>query len=137
MSGMGDQESFHYLLEATDTVSSPKGWIAQGGVVVQIPIADAQKWVLTNQIGIECEQAIDNQTSLRILIEKDLACRDGTEEQNVDTFPNPVAVNAERKLVGGMQSVQSKISASGPSLLAVGLCLSGSNGKGSASESRQ
>ncbi len=91
MCGTGDQESFHYLLEATDAVSSPKGWIAPGGVVVQVPMADALKWVLTDKIGIEGEQAIDNQTSLRILIEKDFACLDGTDEQNVDTFPNPVA----------------------------------------------
>jgi hypothetical protein len=91
MCGTGDQESFHYLLEATDTVSSPKGWIAPAGVVVQVPKADALNWVLTDKIGIEGEQAIDHQASLRILIEKDFACLDGTDEQNADTFPNPVA----------------------------------------------
>lgn len=91
MSGTGDRESFHYLLEATDAVSSPKGWIAPGGIVVQIPLADALNWVLTDKISIAGEQAIDNQTGLRILIEKDFACLDGTDEQNVDTFPNPVA----------------------------------------------
>jgi hypothetical protein len=89
--GTGDQESFHYLLEATNAVSSPKGWIAPSGVVVQVPLADALNWVLTDKIGIEGEQAVDNQTSLRILIEKDFACLDGTDEQNADTFPNPVA----------------------------------------------
>ncbi len=91
MCGTGHKESFHYLLEAIDAVSSPKGWIAPGGVVVQVPMADALKWVLTDKIGIEGEQAIDNQTSLVILIEKDFACLDGTEEQNADTLPNPVA----------------------------------------------
>jgi hypothetical protein len=91
ISGTGDQESFHYLLEAIDGVSAPKGWIAPNRVVVQVPIADALKWALTNQIGIEAEQAVDNKTSLRILIEKDFACIDGTEEQNADTFANPLA----------------------------------------------
>jgi hypothetical protein len=91
MSGIGDQQSFHYLLEANDSVSAPKGSIAPNGVVVQVPIAAALKWALTNQIGIECEQAVDNKTSLRILIEKDFACIDGTEEQNADTFANPLA----------------------------------------------
>jgi hypothetical protein len=90
MCGTSYQESFHYLLEATDAVSSPKGWIAPGGVIVQVPLADALNWASTDKIGIEGEQAIDNQTRLRILIEKDLACLDGTEEQNADTFPNPV-----------------------------------------------
>lgn len=91
MSGPGDQESFYYLLEATDAVSSPKGSITPGGVVVQVPIAHALEWALTDQVGIEDEQAIDDQNSLRILVEKDFACPDGTEEHNADTFPNPLA----------------------------------------------
>jgi hypothetical protein len=90
LSGTGDQESFHYLLETNDAVSAPKGAISPGGVVVQVPTADALKWALTNQIGIEGEQAIDSKTSLRILVEKDFACLDGSEEQNADTFPNPL-----------------------------------------------
>jgi hypothetical protein len=90
LSGTADQESFHYLLETNDAVSAPKGAISPGGVVVQVPTADALKWALTNQIGIEGEQAIDSKTSLRILVEKDFACLDGSEEQNADTFPNPL-----------------------------------------------
>jgi hypothetical protein len=91
MSGTSDRESFYYLLEANDAVSAPKGCIASNGVVVQVPTAHALKWALTSQIGIEAEQAVDNKTSLRILIEKDFACLDGTEEQNADTFANPLA----------------------------------------------
>ena len=91
ISGTGDQESFHYLLEAIDGIPSPKGWIAPTGVVVQVPIADALKWASTSQISIESEQAVDSKTSLRILVEKDFACLDGSEEQNADTFANPLA----------------------------------------------
>ena len=91
ISGTGDQESFHYLLEAIDGISAPKGWIAPTGVIVQVPIADALKWASTSQISIEGEQAVDSKTSLRILVEKDFACLDGSEEQNADTFANPLA----------------------------------------------
>jgi hypothetical protein len=91
VSGTDDQESFRYLLETNDAVSAPKGSIAPGSVIVQVPTADALKWALTNQIGIEGEQTIDGNTSLRILVEKDFACLDGSEEQNADTFPNPLA----------------------------------------------
>lgn len=90
VSGAGHQESFHYLLEANDAVSAPKGSIAPGSVVVQIPTADALRWALTSQTGIEGEQIIDSKISLRILVEKDFACLDGSEEQNADTFPNPL-----------------------------------------------
>jgi hypothetical protein len=91
VSGTDDQESFRYLLETNDAVSAPKGSIAPGSVIVQVPTADALKWALTNQIGIEGEQTIDSNTRLRILVEKDFACLDGSEEQNADTFPNPLA----------------------------------------------
>jgi hypothetical protein len=91
VSGTDDQECFRYLLETNESVSAPKGSIAPGSVIVQVPTADALKWALTNQIGIEGEQSIDSNTSLRILVEKDFACLDGSEEQNADTFPNPLA----------------------------------------------
>ena len=90
-SGTGDQESFHYRLEAIDGVSGPKGRIAPTGVIVQVSIADALKWALSDQIGIEGEQVVDNKPSLRILIEKDFACIDGTEQENADIFSNPLA----------------------------------------------
>ena len=91
VSGTGDQESFHYLLETNGAVSAPKGSIAPGSVVVQVPTADALRWALTNQIGMEGEQTIDSGTSLRILVEKDFACIDGFARQNADTFHNPSA----------------------------------------------
>jgi hypothetical protein len=91
ISGSGDDERFHYVLEATDAVSSPQGTVTRSGIVVRVPIADVVTWASTDQIGIEGEQSVNNQASLRILIEKDFACLDGTEEQNADTFANPLA----------------------------------------------
>jgi hypothetical protein len=48
------------------------------------------KWASSDQVGIEGEQPVDDQTSLRILIEKDFACIDATDEQNAVTFPHPL-----------------------------------------------
>ncbi|MBV8214641.1 MAG: hypothetical protein JOZ08_15620 [Verrucomicrobia bacterium] len=90
-SGSDLAQVFSYVLEATDAVSSPTAAVSPGSVVVQVPPAEAVKWALTDQVGIEGEQATDNQVGLRISIEKDFACIDGTDEQNVDTFPNPLA----------------------------------------------
>ena len=93
ISGSGDDERFHYVLEATDAVSSPQGTVTRSGIVVRVPIADVATWASTDQIGIEGEQSVNNQANLRILIEKDFACLDGTEEQNADTFANPLAAS--------------------------------------------
>jgi hypothetical protein len=89
--GSREDGVFQYVLESTESVSSLKATVTPGGIIVQVPPEEATRWVFTDQISIEGQQPIDNQKSLRILIEKDFACLDGTEEQNADTFPNPLA----------------------------------------------
>lgn len=96
ISGNGDEGTFSYVLESVDSVSSPIATLKPRAMIVQVPPDAVMRWASTDQIGIEDEQLVDNQTSLRILIEKDFACIDGTDEDNTDTFPNPLA--EERKL---------------------------------------
>ena len=96
ISGNGDEGTFSYVLESVDSVSSPRATLEPRAISVQVSPDAVMRWVSTDQIGIEGEQPVDNQTSLRILIEKDFACIDGTDEENTDTFPNPLA--EERKL---------------------------------------
>ena len=94
--GTSGDEIFRYILESTGAVSTTRALLTPRAVIVQVPPDTVMRWVSTDQIGIEGEQAVDNQTSLRILIEKDFACIDGNDEQNADTFPNPII--EERKL---------------------------------------
>ena len=96
ISGNGDEGTFSYVLESVEAVSSPRATLKPRAIIVQVPPDSVMRWASTDQIGIEGEQPVDNQTSLRILIEKDFACIDGTDEENTDTFPNPLA--EERKL---------------------------------------
>ena len=90
ISGIGDDETFRYVLESTGAVSTPRAVLKPRAVMVQVPPDAVMKWASTDQIGIESEQPVVHQASLRILIEKDFACIDGTDEQNADTFPNPL-----------------------------------------------
>ena len=91
ISGSGDDETFRYVLESADSVSSPSASLKPCSIIVQVPPEAVMRWASGDQIGIESEQLVDHQASLRILIEKDFACIDGTDEQNADTFPNPLA----------------------------------------------
>ena len=84
-------DSLLYVLEATDLISSPRAGFTAGGVLVQVPLEMGLRWASGNEIGIEGEQPAGEQTRLRVLVEKDFACLDGTKEQNFDTFPNPLA----------------------------------------------
>ena len=89
--GTGDDETFHYILDSTGAVSTPRAVLTPRAVIVQVPPNAVARWASTDEIGIESEQPVDRETSLRILIEKDFACVEGTDEQNADTFPNPLA----------------------------------------------
>jgi hypothetical protein len=91
ISGSGDDKTFRYLLESADSVSSPSATLTPNSIIVQVPPEAVMRWASSDQIGIESEQVVDHHTSLRILIEKDFACIDATDEQNADTFPNPLA----------------------------------------------
>jgi len=89
--GDGEGDTLHYALESTDEVSSPRAEFKGGCILVQVPTEMALDWASDDEIGIEADQPAGEQTQLRILIEKDFACVDGSEEQNFDTFPNPLA----------------------------------------------
>jgi hypothetical protein len=89
--GSGDDAMFDYVLESTAAVSLPRAAVTARGIAVQVPSDEVMKWASTDQVGIEGRQQVDNETSLQILIEKDFACIDGTDEENADTFPNPLA----------------------------------------------
>jgi hypothetical protein len=45
----------------------------------------------TDQVGIAEDISLGSLGSLALLIEKDFACLDRSEEDNQDTFPNPNA----------------------------------------------
>jgi hypothetical protein len=89
--GEGEGETLHYALEATDAIHSPRAELNGGSILVRVPLAMAEQWAANDEIAIEGDQAAGGETRLHILIEKDFACIDGTDEQNVDTFPNPLA----------------------------------------------
>jgi hypothetical protein len=89
--GTGSDEIFRYILESTGAVSTTRAVLAPRTVIVQVPLEAVMRWASSDQIGIEGEQPVAHQANLRILIEKDFACIDGTDEGNADTFPNPLA----------------------------------------------
>jgi hypothetical protein len=60
-------------------------------VAVLIPAEQANAWGATDQVGIAEDISLGSFGSLALLIEKDFACLDRSEEDNEDTFPNPNA----------------------------------------------
>ncbi len=89
--GSANGGSFHYVLEASHAVSSTRAVMKDNGILVQVPANTVSQWAASNDVGIEASQEAEKDDTLQVLIEKDFACLNGSDEQNADTFPNPLA----------------------------------------------
>jgi len=84
-------QTLHYRLQISQVASGLTAIFAAGEIDVAVPVAMAQRWASSEEVGMEASQAAGENPSLQILIEKDFACLNGDDAQNVDTFPNPLA----------------------------------------------
>jgi hypothetical protein len=82
---------FTYALQQKPFVSTPTVEYAENTVVVLLPADRAKTWCVTDQVGIAENISLGDLESLALLIEKDFACLDGSDEDNQDTFANPNA----------------------------------------------
>jgi hypothetical protein len=80
-----------YAVEQEMSVITPTVRYTAGAVTVLIPADQATTWCLTDQIGIVTSISLGTMGSLDLLIEKDFACLDRSDEDDQDTFANPHA----------------------------------------------
>jgi hypothetical protein len=88
---IGDGGTFQYVLEPSRMVEVLQVRFNAGCLLVQIPAETVRRWAEGNDVGIEATLDTDGDHSLHVLIEKDFACLHGPSEDNVDTFPHPLA----------------------------------------------
>jgi hypothetical protein len=82
---------FTYALQQDPSVSIPTVQYTENRVAILMPVEQTNAWGVTDQVGIAEDIGLGNLGSLALLIEKDFACLDGSEENNQDTFANPNA----------------------------------------------
>ena len=87
----GHDQALRYRLEISFDAKVLQATFRAGEIFVEVPTEMASHWASSDEVGIEAIQPAGEQAGLHILIEKDFACLNGPEEQNVDTFPNPLA----------------------------------------------
>jgi hypothetical protein len=80
-----------YTLEREPLVTMLTVRYRAAEVTVLIPVDQALTWCLTDQVGIVENISLGFQGSLDLIVEKDFACLDLSDEDNQDTFPNPNA----------------------------------------------
>jgi hypothetical protein len=82
---------FTYALQQDRQIGRPTVQYTENRVAVLIPADQANVWGITEQVGIAEDISLGNLGSLALLIEKDFACLDRSEEDSDDAFPNPNA----------------------------------------------
>lgn len=83
-----------YRLELSERVPALTARLNGNEVVIEAPASAARAWAAdANQVSLDATQpaGADAEHGLAILVEKDFACLDGSDAQNLDTFPNPLA----------------------------------------------
>src|SRR3954451_24156047 len=63
-------------------------------VTVFIPKEQAKQWTSTDSVGFEAEVDTGKGKIITVLVEKDFMCMDGREEDNVGSYPNPLAATS-------------------------------------------
>jgi hypothetical protein len=78
-----------FVLQQEPSLNRPTVQYTENRVAILIPSNQANAWGTTDQVGIAEDIGLGRLGSLALLIEKDFACLDRSEEDNEDTFPNP------------------------------------------------
>jgi len=85
--------SLTYSLVRNDSLGAVAVSSTGNEVAVSLPAATADAWASTDQVGISAEVNLGILGKLSVLVEKDFACLDRRDEDNADTFPNPLVAH--------------------------------------------
>ena len=79
-----------YTINVSKDITEIMAEFHVGEILIKIPENKAEQWVNTNTVGLEREQIVEGEKTLKILIEKDFVCVDRPLDQdNLDAFPHP------------------------------------------------
>jgi hypothetical protein len=80
-----------YALEVNEKIEGVTLRCATPEITVLIPFNKAAVWNRSDQVGIYATADLGRRGLLELVLEKDFACLDRSDEDNLDTFPNPLA----------------------------------------------
>jgi hypothetical protein len=89
--GSTDDDLFVYTLESSAKAFAIQATLQKNRILIEVPAQTAARWATGDEVGLEAMLSVGGGRELQVLIEKDFACLNGTDEQNRDTFPNPLA----------------------------------------------
>lgn len=78
-----------YSLILDDQVEEVSVDLVEDEIIARLPKEQAVRWATTDLVGLGGDLDIDASMSLTLLVEKDFACLDKSDEENQDTYANP------------------------------------------------
>lgn len=82
-------QTFTYTLKISNEIKQISASFENSEVIVVIPFDAARDWTETNLVGLESEQSVDGNLTLKIKLEKDFVCLDRPlDKDNADAFPH-------------------------------------------------
>jgi hypothetical protein len=87
--GPGPEAKLTYALESTATNTATIVRYSPQELTVSISEDQARTWSEAGEVGIYTAVDIGGDRLLEVVIEKDFACLDRSDEDNTDTFVNP------------------------------------------------
>jgi hypothetical protein len=86
--GFGFTE-FLYAMQSLPALDNLSATYIGNKMTVFVPGKKGDEWTCTDLVGFSDEMEIGSGKKLLILIEKDFACIDHTDEDQSDNYPNP------------------------------------------------
>ena len=88
------EKEFGYLLEKA-TENRFLATFTDGTIVVSVPSSEVDRWSSTDEVSLAGTFMADEQTEIKILIEKDFVCLNAhNDEDQTDRYPHPKGDNA-------------------------------------------
>lgn len=82
----GPGNELHFALKVSPSLNAVEAQFRNEQIVVALPEGQAQKWINSQEVGIETHITVTPERQLHILIEKDFPCLDREGEDKSDTF---------------------------------------------------
>lgn len=83
--------SLVYVILLDEGTREPAVTLEGYAIVARLPRERALAWANSDEVALSSSMKIDESRLLTLLVEKDFACLDLSDEENADTYPNPNA----------------------------------------------
>jgi len=89
--GSTEDDLLVYTIASSPKIFATQVSLQKNHLLVEVPTETVAQWATGDEVGLETKLSVGGGRELQVLVEKDFACLNGTDEQNRDTFPNPLA----------------------------------------------